>query len=170
MSEHVVQLLTEVGTIRIALASREAPVTSNNFLGYVKAGDYDGGSFFRVVRSDACGARAAIDIVQAQVASPLQTSRYPPITLENTAVTRLRHVRGTISMARGSAESATWGFFIVAHDSLALDYGGSRHPDGLGFAAFGTVLSGLDVVEEIQRRPAIGDVLQNPIRIFKAAL
>jgi peptidyl-prolyl cis-trans isomerase A (cyclophilin A) len=167
MGEHVVQLLTEVGTIGIALASTAAPITSNNFLRYVRAGDYDGGAFFRVVRSDAPGGRAAIDVIQARVASP-QLTPHPPIVLENTGATGLRHVRGTISMARSSPESATWGFFIVVHDSLELDFDGSRHPDGLGYAAFGSIFSGLDIVDAIHRQPANGELLQCPIQIFKA--
>ena len=80
--------------------------------------------------------------------------------------TGLRHLDGTISMARGTPDSATSDFFICVGDQPELDFGGKRNPDGQGFAAFGRVVRGIEVVRKIQGRPAVGQAITPPVRII----
>ena len=91
----------------------------------------------------------------------------PPIPLERTEKTGLRHKDGTVSIARTQAYTATSSFFICIGDQPSLDFGGARNPDGQGFAAFGQVVSGMDVVRKIQLSPADGQTLNPPLRILK---
>jgi len=90
-----------------------------------------------------------------------------PIELERTSVTGLRHVDGTLSMARGGPDSATSSFFICIGDQPALDFGGHRNLDGQGFAAFGRVTRGMDVVKKIQASPAEAQRLTPPVIITR---
>ena len=93
-----------------------------------------------------------IEVIQAGVNPDRAKDGFPPIALERTSVTGLLHKDGAVSMARGGADSATSGWFICINDQPSLDFGGKRNPDGQGFAAFGRVVSGMDVVRKIQRR------------------
>jgi peptidyl-prolyl cis-trans isomerase A (cyclophilin A) len=111
-----------------------------------------------------------IEVIQAGVSAAHADDGFPPIPLERTSVTGLQHTDGTISMARGQPDSATSGWFICINDQPALDFGGARNPDGQGFAAFGRVVQGMDVVRKIQQAPnAEAQRLTPPIRIVKAA-
>ena len=92
---------------------------------------------------------------------------YGPIPLERTSKTGLRHVDGTISMARDGPETATSEFFICIGDQPELDFGGRRNPDGQGFAAFGRVTAGMEVVRRIQQSPAREQRLDPPITILR---
>jgi peptidyl-prolyl cis-trans isomerase A (cyclophilin A) len=87
------------------------------------------------------------------------------VPLERTSVTGLRHLDGTLSMARDGPDTATSDFFICIGDQPSLDFGGKRNPDGQGFAAFGHVVGGMDVVRRIQAAPADGQSLTPPVRI-----
>src|SRR5437867_4887633 len=80
-----------------------------------------------------------IEVIQAGVSAEHAGGGFPPIPLERTSVTGLRHTDGAISMARGQPDSATSGWFICINDQPSLDFGGARNPDGQGFAAFGRV-------------------------------
>jgi peptidyl-prolyl cis-trans isomerase A (cyclophilin A) len=96
--------------------------------------------------------------------------KLPSIALERTSVTGLKHLDGTISMARGGADTASDGFFICIGDQPELDFGGKRNADGQGFAAFGRVVAGMDIVKAIQAA-AVAPNSQNirpPIPIVKA--
>ena len=168
----VVVLLTDAGSIMLVLDPTHAPVTTCNFLGYVVSGDYDGGSFFRtVVRATNTGNPNPIDVIQAATPRGSDDDSRPPIPLERTRDTGLTHRSGTISMARDAPDSATSSFFIVTEDSFSLDFGGGRNPDGQGFAAFGSVVGGMDVVRRIQSSPAdAGEQLTPPITIRSARL
>jgi peptidyl-prolyl cis-trans isomerase A (cyclophilin A) len=164
-----VLLTTTLGEIEIVVDSAHAPVTSANFLRYVDLGFYGNfGRFHRTVRADnQLDSKVKIAVVQAGLA-PLRAQGFPPITLERTNVTGLHHLDGTISMARDGPNTATSDFFICIGNQPALDYGGKRNPDGQGFAAFGRVVMGMDVVKKIQASPARGQTLTPPIRILKA--
>ena len=105
-----------------------------------------------------------IAVVQAGLDS-LRVRDFAPIPLERTSVTKLRHVDGAISMARDGPNTATSDFFLCIGDQPSLDFGGRRNPDGQGFAAFGRVLGGMDVVRRIHRAPAEEQTLVPPIRI-----
>ena len=92
-----------------------------------------------------------IAVIQAGLDS-LRVKDFPPIKLERTSVTSLRHKDGTISMARDGRTRARPEFFICIGDQPSLDFGGKRNPDGQGFAAFGRVVLGMDVVGRITHR------------------
>jgi peptidyl-prolyl cis-trans isomerase A (cyclophilin A) len=164
-----VLLRTEQGDIELELEAGRAPVTTANFLRYVDRRDYDRGQFHRTVRPDnQPGRTVLIEVVQAGV-NPGQAARpFAPIALERTRLTGLRHLDGTLSMARDGPDSATSDFFICIGDQPDLDFGGKRNPDGQGFAAFGRVVRGMDVVRRIQASPADGQHLTPPIRIVSA--
>jgi peptidyl-prolyl cis-trans isomerase A (cyclophilin A) len=90
------------------------------------------------------------------------------LALERTRDTGLSHKDGTVSMARAGPDTATSDFFICIGDQPPLDFGGKRNPDGQGFAAFGRVVAGMDVVRRIQAAPAEGQSLKPPVRILRA--
>ena len=161
---------TELGDIVLEVDSTHAPKTAANFLRYLDAGHYDGGIFHRTVKMDnQPDSPVKIEVIQAGVNPERATDGFPPIPLERTSVTGLRHVDGAISMARGQPDSATSGWFICIHDQPSLDFGGTRNPDGQGFAAFGRVVQGMDVVRKIQRAPNTdAQRLTPPIKILKA--
>lgn len=162
-----VRIETEMGDIVAELYPDRAPVTVANFLRYVQGGHYRGGSFYRTVRDDnQPDAAFPIGVIQAGIHPWRQDlDPYPAIPLERTRDTGLHHVDGTLSMARDGPDTATWSFFICIGDQPELDFGGRRNPDGQGFAAFGRVVEGMDVVRRIQAAPAEGQALMPPIRI-----
>jgi len=146
-----VVLATEQGVIEIAIDTMHAPRTSANFLKYVDAGLYDGGRFTRTVRPDTeTRSDFPIQVVQGGMNPARTAERLPPITMESTQTTTLKHLDGVISMARSGADTAADQFFICVGDMPSLDFGGGRNADGQGFAAFGRVVSGMDVVKKIQ--------------------
>ena len=154
------------GDIIVELDTARAPATAANFLRYVDAAFYDGARFHRTVRaSNQNGVPVPIGVVQAGVNSTRVRKGFPPIALERTSVTGLRHVDGAISMARDGPDTATSDFFICVGDQPSLDYGGKRNSDGQGFAAFGRVVKGMAVVRRIQGAPADGERLTPPIVI-----
>lgn len=144
---------TELGAFEIELEAVKAPVTVANFLAYVDAGAYDQGSFHRTVRPGTEN-RTDFPIQVIQASRARGKAGRPPIALERTNVTGLTHLAGTVSMARSTAaDSASSDFFVCVTDTPELDYGGHRNPDGQGFAAFGHIVSGMDVVKKIQASP-----------------
>jgi peptidyl-prolyl cis-trans isomerase A (cyclophilin A) len=167
-----VALDTTAGTIVLALDAAAAPISTCNFISYVVTGDYDGGTFFRTVASETnTASRYPIDVIQAATPRGSDDASRPPITLERTRDTGLRHTAGAVSMARDGPDSATSSFFIVTQDTPSLDFGGGRNPDGQGFAAFGAVVEGLDVARRIQRMPANSEEqLTPPVAIRSARL
>lgn len=157
---------TALGTIEVEVDQANAPVTAANFLKYVDAGHYDGGRFHRTVRLDNQPDKSVkIEVVQAGVEPRREKDAWPAIQLERTDKTGIQHKDGTLSMARDGADTATSDFFICIGDQPALDFGGARNPDGQGFAAFGRVVRGLDVVRRIQAAPADGQALTPPVVI-----
>ena len=161
-----VVIQTELGDIEADIDSVRAPITAANFLRYVDLGFYRVGRFHRTVRADnQPDSKIKIDVVQAGLDS-LRVKDFPPIQLERTSVTKLQHKDGTISMAREGPNTATSDFFICVGDQPALDFGGKRNPDGQGFAAFGRVVLGMDVVRKIHAAPAEGQTLEPAVRIL----
>lgn len=164
-----VRLETAAGPIVLAIDSLHAPKTAGNFLHYVDAGAYNGGRFYRTVTPDNQQADPVrIAVIQGGLAAGGAVHRLPPVPLERTNATGLHHRDGTISMARRDPDSATSEFFICVGDQPALDFGGGRHPDKQGFAAFGHVVSGMDAVRHIWHSPANGQTLDPEIRITRA--
>jgi peptidyl-prolyl cis-trans isomerase A (cyclophilin A) len=167
-----VRVQTELGDIVMEIDAKRAPNTAANFLRYLNAGHYDGGTFHRTVKMDnQPDSPVKIEVIQAGVNPDRAKEGFPPILLERTSVTGLRHTDGVISMARGQADSATSGWFICINDQPSLDYGGARNPDGQGFAAFGRVVQGMEVVRKIQQAPNTdAQRLTPPIKILKVTL
>lgn len=167
-----VMLITPLGSIRVCVDVRSAPVTAANFLAYVDGGHLDGTSFYRIVRSDNQPADTAAKIEVVQFGYPMQgdvyTGPFPCIPHETTRATGLSHRDGTISMARMEPGTAGSGFFICIGDQPELDFGGRRQPDGLGFAAFGRVDEGMDVVRAILSRAEPTQLVSNPIPLLRA--
>jgi peptidyl-prolyl cis-trans isomerase A (cyclophilin A) len=156
--EVLVRIETTLGNIDVAVDTKHAPLTAANFLKYVDGKFYDGGRFHRATRPDnyvpQLPDRPPFQIVQADINQQRSQEKFPPIPLERTTATGLTHKAGSLSMPRGAAaDSATSGFVICLEDTPSLDVGSKRYPDGQGFAAFGRVVKGLDVVRRIQQQP-----------------
>jgi peptidyl-prolyl cis-trans isomerase A (cyclophilin A) len=164
---HVV-IETEMGKIEVDLDADKAPVTVANFLRYVDAGHYTGGRFHRTVKlrpDNQPQSTVKIEVIQAGVNPEKEKSGWPPIPLERTNKTGLKHLDGAISMARDGSDTATSDFFICIGAQPELDFGGRRNPDGQGFAAFGRVTRGMDVVRKIQAAPVEAQKLNPPVKI-----
>ena len=170
--EVLVRIETALGAIDIAVDTKRAPITAANFLKYVDGGFYDGGRFHRATRPDNYTPtppdKPAMEIIQGGINPERRRDAFPPIPLERTSVTGLKHVIGTVSMARTpAADSARSDFFICLDDQPSLDFGGKRFDDGQGGGAFGRVLKGMDVVRKIQQQPVEKQALTPPVTIVR---
>ncbi len=165
--EPTVRIRTSLGDIVVAVDMTHAPVTVANFLRYVAHRAYDGGRFHRTVTlENQPNNTVKIQVIQAGIDPAKEPGEFPPIPLERTTLTGIKHLAGVISMARDGPDTATSDFFICVTDQPSLDFGGARNPDGQGFAAFGHVVSGMEVVRRIQRSNARGQRLTPPVRIL----
>lgn len=156
-----VKLATTLGDIVIELDAAKAPKSSENFVAYVKAGHYDGTIFHRVIDNFMIqGGGMTADLKQKPTRAPI------PLESRN----GLSNVRGSVAMARTSdPNSATAQFFISVKDNAFLDAANAR--DGQGYAVFGKVVSGMDVVDKIRAVPTgPGDVPLQPVTIKSATL
>ncbi len=170
MLPHVV-IETELGDIEIVVDTVNAPNSAANFLRYVAGGHYSGGRFYRTVTmQNQPNDSVRIEVIQGGANLDRREERYPPIVLERTSVTGLHHIDGAVSMARGGPDTARAEFFICIGDQPELDFGGRRHTDGQGFAAFGHVVAGMDVVRKIHIQPVEGQRLRPVVRILGATL
>jgi peptidyl-prolyl cis-trans isomerase A (cyclophilin A) len=155
---------TELGEIEVLLEPAKTPITCENFLRYVQEGAYDGGRFHRTVKPDnQPNNDVKIEVIQAGPRPG--AALHAPIPLERTLQSKLTHRDGAISMARTTPDSAVADFFICIGDQPSLDYTGARNPDGQGFAAFGRVIRGMDVVRRIQLAPCEAQRLTPPVAI-----
>jgi len=171
--EVCVRIETSLGFMFLAIDTAHAPVTAANFLKYVSGGFYTAGRFHRATRPDnykpVLPNRPMMEIIQGGINPDMRAKGFPPIPLERTSVTGLKHVRGTVSMARGdAADTATSDFFILLDDQPSLDFGGKRFDDGQGAAAFGRVITGMSVVRTIQQHPVTDQALTPPVPIIAA--
>ena len=165
-----VLIQTEMGDIEAEIDTVHAPISAANFLKYVDGGHYDGGRFHRTVKirpDNQPQNEIKIEVIQASANPERRRDGFPPIPLERTNKTGLKHKDGTLSMARNGPDTATSSFSICIGDQPELDFGGKRNPDGQGFAAFGQVIKGMDVVKKIQAAPAEEQQLKPPIKILK---
>ena len=164
-----VRFETALGPFEVEIDPARSPVTATNFVKYVEGGFYDGGRVHRSARLETQAARPVkIEVIQAGIDPARRGDAFPAIPIERTSVTGILHKDGTISMARSGPDTATSDFFICIGDQPSLDFGGARNPDGQGFAAFGRVVSGMDVVRAIHRSPAEGENLTPPVKIIRA--
>ena len=167
-----VRITTSLGEIEVELDAARAPATTANFLKYVDGGFYTNGVFHRTVTTlpdNQPTNTVKIEVIQGGVtpagADPArEKGGSPPIALERTNKTGLKHVDGAISMARDGPDTATSDFFICIGNQPELDFAGKRNPDGQGFAAFGRVTQGMDVVRKIQKAPSKGQKLIPPVK------
>ena len=170
-----VALETDRGTILVEVYTQAAPLSAGDFLRHVDEGLYDDAGFYRVVRPDNDHGAPVISAVQGGVLDV--EAQQAGIAHETTAATGLRHVDGTVSIARGPpGTGSAASFFIVLGDQPSLDFGGMRNPDAQGFAAFGKVIEGMEYVREINATKADaatdddyfrGQILAEPVR-FRA--
>ncbi|MCJ2184511.1 peptidylprolyl isomerase [Novosphingobium sp. 1949] len=171
-----VALTTSAGTITLALDTTHAPKTSANFLKYVDAHNLDGAPFYRAMHLKYNDGQ---DEGLLQGGVRLANKLFPPVAHESTNQTGLRHTAGTISMARFAPGTATADFMILISDMPALDAekGNDGTDPGAGFAAFGHVIAGMDVVKTIWAMPRSatkgegvmkGDILENEVPILTA--
>ena len=157
---------TELGEIHATVDLKRAPVTATNFLRYIDAGLFDSACFYRVVRPDnQPNDSVRIAVIQGGRYEKEETGGFAPIAHETTEQTGILHRDGVISMARWTPGTATSEFFICVGDQPDLDYGGKRNPDLQGFAAFGKVTKGMDVVKRIHGINAPGQYLDKPVVI-----
>jgi peptidyl-prolyl cis-trans isomerase A (cyclophilin A) len=152
------EIETSLGTIALELYPDAAPVTVANFVEHAQAGHFDGGSFYRAVRPD--NDRPEIEPMHL-IQGGYGFDGLPEadgIAHEPTEETGLSHGRGAISMARNEPGTATTEFFIMVDDYPGLDSGpGRRNPDEAGYAVFGQVTAGIEVVEAIASQPTTID-------------
>ena len=154
-----------MGDIGIELYPGKAPLTVKNFMAYVDKGLYDESSFFRVCnQANEVGREFGIEVIQGGNVS--EDNLFDPIPIETTRQTGIKHKNGVISMARDTPNSARSSFFICINDQPELDFGGKRNPDGQGFAAFGKVSIGMEIVKKIQKQEDKGQFLVNPVIIY----
>ncbi len=157
---------TELGDIVVEIDTINAPISAKNFLKHVEAGTYKNACFYRVVRMDnQPNNDVKIEVIQGGMYTEPHFETIKPIVHETTETTGLKHLDGTLSMARSEPGTASTEFFICVGDQPELDFGGKRNPDGQGFAAFGQVVSGMDVVRKIQQQKDEQQTLVEKVKI-----
>ncbi|MET0520255.1 MAG: peptidylprolyl isomerase [Burkholderiaceae bacterium] len=162
------RVATALGDFVVEVDPRVAPLTVANYLRHVDGHHLDGGAVYRLVSLANQGpqTRYKIEVVQWGMNLPDdKPGPFPPIAHESTRLTGLRHRDGTISMARNAPGSASAEFFVCIGEQPELDFGGHRNPDGQGFAAFGQVVEGMDVVRALHARSQAEQWLAEPIAV-----
>ncbi len=153
---------TSMGDIQLELYDDKAPITVENFVDYANSGFYDGTIFHRVISHF---------MIQGGGFTPDMQKKTPGEAIKNEAANGLSNKRGTIAMARtNNPHSATAQFFINVQDNMNLDYSGENHSRSWGYAVFGRVTEGLDVVDQIRfvqttTNPPYSDVPVDPVII-----
>lgn len=147
------EVVTELGDFRVLLRPDAAPVTCNYFAALARNGAFRNGSIFRIVSTSKHGGddTSPIDVVQVGTRAGMDEQR-TRITHEHTGLTALHHERWVVSTARFEPGEVYGSFFVCLQREPALDFGGNRHHDGQGFAAFGRVVSGHAVIEQAHVR------------------
>lgn len=160
---------TKFGKIEAELYPQQAPQTVAAFLLYVDSGFYKNSSFYRVLNSG----NQPSDAYKAElIQGGMWRSNYKKalaikgIPHESTQQTNILHRDGVLSLARLEPGTATTEFFICIGNQSGLDFGGENNPDGQGYAAFGKVVKGMDVVNRIHRQPDQNQSLYPPVSIY----
>lgn len=163
-----VKIETYYGDIIIELYPEKAPKTVNAFLSFVDSGYYKNSSFYRVLKEeDQPSSAFRSELIQGGIykSNPKLLLQQQGVPLETTKETGLKHLDGTISLARTTPNSGSTEFFICVGDQPAYDYGGGANEDGQGYAAFGRVIKGMKVVRDIHKEPNSGTDFTPPIKI-----
>lgn len=177
-----VSMQTTLGEIKLQLFPDKAPITVKNFMRYIEENIYaDRAFFYRAARLDNQIMEPKIEVIQGGLGVPVWGKEnadlvLPSIAHETTEQTGILHKKGMISMGRFEEGTAASEFFICIGDQPLLDCGSRRHPDRLGYAAFGQVIEGMEVVHQIQQqksdRPVAeafkliaGQIFDEPVRI-----
>ncbi len=161
-----IEMQTAYGSIIAELYPEKAPITCAHFLKYIRNNKLDSLHFYRVVRMDNQPDNPVkIEVIQGGLGDYELESGYPPIAHETTKQTGILHKDGVISMARVEPGTANTEFFICIGDQPSLDFGGNRNPDGQGFAAFGKVTEGMEVVRKIQHFEDQSQMLTDKVAI-----
>jgi len=159
---------TEYGDIVFEIYVDKAPISSTNFLRYVDEDRWLGAHFYRVVTMENQPYNdIKIEVIQGGL-DDSDSLRLATIKHEPTNETGIKHLNGTLSMARMEPGTESSEFFICIGDQPELDFGGRRNPDGQGFSAFGQVVRGMEVVKTIQGLKGQADspqYLLNPVAI-----
>ena len=157
---------TELGSIQMELYPDRAPITVSNFLRYVDENRYEDFHFYRVVHMENQPDNdVKIEVIQGGLGFDKHPMELPTIVHETTDKTGIRHLNGILSMARLEPGTASSEIFICINDQPELDFGGKRNPDNQGFAAFGKVISGMDVVRKIQLLPETNQMLDKVVKV-----
>lgn len=164
-----VEIQTKFGDIEVELYPEQAPKSVAAFLTYIDKGYYKNCSFYRVLRDDNQPSDAAkSELVQGGLwANRGKRPGVPGIPHESTQQTHILHKEGVVSLARTTPGTATTEFFICVDDEPGLDYGGENNADKQGYAAFGRVVKGMDIVKEIYSAPENDQYFDPPISIYK---
>lgn len=162
---------TECGNFEISLALDAAPITAGYFRDLISGGAFNGASFFRIVSQKNASMRSEnpIEVIQGGLKDS-DPQPIAPIAHEPTSQTGLVHKKWTLSTARFAPGETYSSFFVCMGDEPALDFGGKRHPDGLGFAAFGSVVSGFETLDAIFARQEPEEFMKNEIEIMAASI
>lgn len=161
-----VVIKTVYGDIVCEIFQARAPITANNFLNYIDEGRFEGATFYRTVTLDNQPQnKVKIEVIQGGLFDDVHPNHLKSIVHETTKTTGILHKDGVLSMARNEPGTAMADFFICVGDQPELDFGGKRNPDGQGFAAFGRVISGMDVVQRIHQLKNTNQFLNTPVII-----
>lgn len=163
-----VKINTNVGDIIIELYPKKAPATVAAFLKYADSNYYKDGSFYRVIKNENLSAEYNKGLIQGglYLSTPEKLNSLPGTIHESPKQTGLSHTNGTISMARTTAGTAKTEFFICIGDQTKYDSSANTNADGLGMAAFGKVIKGMDVVRKIQGKASNGEAFETPTKII----
>lgn len=166
-----VEIKTEIGSIITELYPEKAPVTCENFLKYIENKNYDNASFYRVVNmNNQPNNEIKIEVIQGGLGFNSEATSFLPIIHETTKETGLSHKDGTLSMARLEPGTASSEFFICIGNQPELDFGGRRNKDGQGFAAFGQVIEGMEIVRKIQQLQDKNQMLIDQVKIHSITI
>ncbi len=165
---HIV-IETGLGDIEVELFPDQAPKTVAAFLSYIDSGFYNKASFYRVLKTEELPSATNTGIIQGGIwqTNPAKKITIPGIVHETTKQTGLTHESGTISLARLAPGSGNTEFFICIGDQSPLDAGRRGTEDGQGYAAFGKVFNGMNIVRKIQAKKSHGDKFDEKIEITK---
>jgi len=163
-----IQITTNFGNIEAELYPDKAPITVAAFLSYVDSGLYKNSSFYRVLLVESMASDYNSGLIQGGIwqSNNKKAISLPGIVHESPRQTGLSHTSGTLSLARSTPGTANSEFFICIGDQTGYDSSKNFNPDGLGFAAFGRVLTGMEIVRKIQSQPANGQSFTRPITIL----